>query len=155
MKSPSIRQKLVAQKVVENRGNVSKAMKEAGYSDAYASNPQQFKASKTWEELLDEYLPDDLLTKVALEGLFAKRIQTSPTEGDREVEDYAVRQRYLETTLKMKGKIIDKKDVTSGGRPIPLLGLGGLDDISSDDGSKEVVETKEEDKGNTGGDIGL
>lgn len=118
MKSPSIRQKLVAQKVVENRGNVSKAMKEAGYSDAYASNPQQFKASKTWEELLDEYLPDELLTKVAVEGLFAKRRQTSPTEGDREVEDYAVRQRYLETSLKMKGKIIDKKDLTTKGEKI-------------------------------------
>lgn len=118
MKSPSIRQKLVAQKVVENRGNVSKAMKEAGYSDAYASNPQQFKASKTWEELLEEYLPDELLTKVAVEGLFAKRIQTSPTEGDREVEDYAVRQRYLETSLKMKGKIIDKKDLTTKGEKI-------------------------------------
>lgn len=154
MKSPSIRQKLVAQKVVENRGNVSKAMKEAGYSDAYASNPQQFKASKTWEELLEEYLPDDLLTKVALEGLFAKRIQTSPTEGDREVEDYAVRQRYLETSLKMKGKIIDKKDLTTGGKPFPLLG-GLVDAISSDDSSKETPQTQKETQGSTGGDFCL
>lgn len=118
MKSPSIRQKIVAQKIMENHGNVSKAMKEAGYSEAYSSNPQELKATKTWEMLLDEYLPDELLTKVAVEGLFAKRIQTSPTEGDREVEDYAVRQRYLETSLKMKGKIIDKKDLTTKGEKI-------------------------------------
>lgn len=118
MKSPSIRQKKVISAVVENGGNVSKAMREAGYSEAYSKNPQKIVQTKTWEELLDEYLPDDLLTKVALEGLFAKRIQTSPTEGDREVEDYAVRQRYLETSLKMKGKIIDKKDLTTKGEKI-------------------------------------
>lgn len=101
-----------------NGGSMKSAMLEAGYSEEYASNPQKLIKTKTWEELLDEYLPDDLLTKVALEGLFAKRIQTSPTEGDREVEDYAVRQRYLETTLKMKGKIIAKTDLTTKGEKI-------------------------------------
>jgi hypothetical protein len=118
MKSPSIRQKKVIEKMIGNGGNMAKSMKEAGYSEAYADNPQKIKSTKTWEALLEEYLPDDLLTKVALEGLFAKRIQTSPTEGDREVEDYAVRQRYLETTLKMKGKIIAKTDLTTLGQKI-------------------------------------
>lgn len=118
MKSPSIRQKKVMEKLAVNGGSMKSAMLEAGYSEEYASNPQKLIKTKTWEELLDEYLPDDLLTKVALEGLFAKRIQTSPTEGDREVEDYAVRQRYLETSLKMKGKIIDKKDLTTKGEKI-------------------------------------
>lgn len=106
------------EKLAVNGGSMKSAMLEAGYSEEYASNPQKLIKTKTWEELLDEYLPDDLLTKVALEGLFAKRIQTSPTEGDREVEDYAVRQRYLETSLKMKGKIIDKKDLTTKGEKI-------------------------------------
>lgn len=118
MKSPSIRQKKVIEKLAVNGGSMKSAMLEAGYSEEYASNPQKLIKTKTWEELLDEYLPDDLLTKVALEGLFAKRIQTSPTEGDREVEDYAVRQRYLETTLKMKGKIIAKTDLTTLGQKI-------------------------------------
>ena len=103
--------------MVSNGGILEPAMIEAGYSEAYARS-HKIKNTKTWEELLDEYLPDDLLTKVALEGLFAKRIQTSPTEGDREVEDYAVRQRYLETTLKMKGKIIAKTDLTTLGQKI-------------------------------------
>jgi hypothetical protein len=139
--------------MVSNGGILEPAMIEAGYSEAYARS-HKISKTKTWEELLEEYLPDELLTKVAVEGLFAKRIQTSPTEGDREVEDYAVRQRYLETTLKMKGKIIDKKDVTSGGKPFPLLG-GLVNDISSDDSSKEAPETKEETQGDTGRDIGL
>lgn len=106
------------EKLAVNGGSMKSAMLEAGYSEEYASNPQKLIKTKTWEELLDEYLPDELLTKVAVEGLFAKRIQTSPTEGDREVEDYAVRQRYLETSLKMKGKIIDKKDLTTKGEKI-------------------------------------
>lgn len=149
MKSPSIRQRLVAQKVVENRGNVSKAMKEAGYSDAYASNPQQFKASKTWEELLEEYLPDDKLAKVADEGLRATKLDNGMV-----VDDFAVRQRYLETTLKMKGKIIDKKDITSGGKPFPLLG-DLVNAISGDNSPKETPKAEEAPKGSTGGDFCL
>lgn len=129
------------EKLAVNGGSMKSAMLEAGYSEEYASNPQKLIKTKTWEELLDEYLPDELLTKVAVEGLFAKRIQTSPTEGDREVEDYAVRQRYLETSLKMKGKIIDKKDLTTGGKPFPLLG-GLVDAVPSDDSTQEAPETK-------------
>lgn len=115
MKRPKPRIKKVFEKVLENNGfNVGKAMIEEGYSPNSAKNPKQVTETKSWEMLLEMYLPDDLIARKAKEGLDAV------TNGD--VIDYSVRQRYLETALKMKGKITEKKDITSGGKPIPLLG---------------------------------
>lgn len=37
------------------------AMLAAGYTEASAKNPQRVRQSKTWEELMDEKLPDDYL----------------------------------------------------------------------------------------------
>ena len=115
MKRPKPRIKKVFQKVLENHGTgIGEAMLSEGYTKATAKNPQNVTESKSWEMLLEMYLPDDLIARKAKEGLDAV------TNGD--VIDYSVRQRYLETALKMKGKITEKKDITSGGKPIPLLG---------------------------------
>lgn len=51
-------------KVVENGGtdlSISKAMRDVGYSEETAHTPQKLTESKGWLELLDKYLPDDLL----------------------------------------------------------------------------------------------
>lgn len=56
-KAPSIRQK----KTLENLGkgmSLGKAMREAGYKDTYADNPQQLKKKLSWKELLDKYVPE-------------------------------------------------------------------------------------------------
>lgn len=63
-RKPTIRQKRVVKKVVEmveNGGSVSvsKAMREAGYSEATASNPKKVTSTKTWQDLMNEYLPDE------------------------------------------------------------------------------------------------
>ena len=58
----NIKHRKVAKAIVDNGGNVSKAMREVGYSDAYAKNPQKLLQTKSFQELLDEYLPDELLT---------------------------------------------------------------------------------------------
>lgn len=54
----SIKQKKAFKKSVENHGNISKAMKEAGYTDATAKNPSNLTSSKAWKELMEEYLPE-------------------------------------------------------------------------------------------------
>lgn len=60
----TIKQKLAAKKIVEYRGNVSKAMREAGYKPATAKNPKNLTESLGWNELMDRHLGDDaLLTK--------------------------------------------------------------------------------------------
>lgn len=122
MRKPTIKQRRAMRLAVENGGNVSRAMREAGYSPQTAKNPSKLTETIGWEQLLEKYLPDELLALKAFEGLEATTVKTSLTEPDKTIPDYSVRQRYLETALKMKNKIIDKKDLTSNGKEInPLL----------------------------------
>lgn len=63
---PTPKQRLAAKKLTESyrKGKpkaVSKVMKEAGYSDSSATKPSVLTKSKSWEQLLEEYMPDELL----------------------------------------------------------------------------------------------
>ncbi len=64
MRKPTIKQARAIQNVVENGGNVYKAMIDAGYSPATAKTPQKLTTSKAWETLMEENLPDEVLAKV-------------------------------------------------------------------------------------------
>lgn len=108
---PTIKQKRALMKIVENHGNVSQAMLAVGYDPSSAKNPKILTQSKGFQELLDQYLPDELLTNVHLQGLKATRIHTSHTEPDKEVPDFAVRHKYLDTAYKVKGKIKDDSSI--------------------------------------------
>ena len=57
---PTIKQKKAFNKIVENRGNVSKTMLEVGYAPSTAKNPMELTESKGWKELMGEYLPDEM-----------------------------------------------------------------------------------------------
>jgi hypothetical protein len=47
---------------MENNGmSVSRAMRKAGYGKGYAKNPHLFTKSKTWQEMMEEYIPDELI----------------------------------------------------------------------------------------------
>ena len=111
-KNPNDKQKKVLAIALKNAGKLQPAMKEAGYAKGYAKNPKELTETKSWAVLLKEYLPDDLLTKVAQEGLEAT------TEPGGKLPDYVVRHKYLETALKMKNKLISKTDVTSDGERV-------------------------------------
>ncbi len=118
----NLRQKKVAKILMEGNGtSVSQAMKEAGYPDTTASNPQQLTRSKGWKELMDQYLPDDLLLKVHEEGLQAKKPITDKGIITDEYPDYDARSKYLGLGYKIKSKIVDKTDLTSGGKPLTSL----------------------------------
>jgi len=121
-KEPQDRQKELLKYMSENVGiSMSQAMKDLGYSESYSNSPDKVKKTKSWKKLMKKYLPDKKLVEVTSEGLEATMVKTSLTEPDRVLPDYAVRHKYLETALKMKGKLIERKDLTSGGKPIPLL----------------------------------
>lgn len=102
----TIKQKLALDKIVENGGNVSKAMREVGYSIETAKEPGKLTNSKGFQELVEKNLPDSLLTKVHKEGLGAFKYETQLTgKGESEivkVPDFAVRHRYLDTGYKIK-----------------------------------------------------
>jgi len=48
----TVRQKIVVQKLVENGGNLSKAMRDSGYSEATINNPSNLTESKGFKALL-------------------------------------------------------------------------------------------------------
>ena len=83
-------------------------------------------------ELMEEGgLTDNKLRQKLDEGLEANRVlsakiihkeATTQTDDFIEVPDFAVRHKYLDTALKLKGRMIDRKDITTGGNPIPILG---------------------------------
>lgn len=136
----TLKQKKAMQKVLENGGNVAKAMREVGYSPSTVNKPGVLTKSKAWEELLTEYLPDELLTRKLEEGLGAMKqlsariiikkgasaseidaeLQTANSRTDDfvEVEDLQTRHKYLETALKVKGRLLNKIDLTTNGKDL-------------------------------------
>ena len=63
-KSLTIRQKMLAKNLSESIGKpMGRAMLEVGYSKEYSENPQQLTNTKSWQQLLEEYLPDSLLAE--------------------------------------------------------------------------------------------
>lgn len=120
-KQPTIKQKKALERVLENHGNISKSMREAGYSPNTAKNPKLLTDSIGWSDMLREYLPDELLMKVQVEGLNATTIKSSFSEPDKEVKDFSVRHKYLDTAYKLKGYLIEKKDFTTKGEKLSSL----------------------------------
>lgn len=60
----TIKQKQAIKKIIENRGNVSKTMKEVGYSEATAKNPKNLTNSKGWKQLLSQIDDQVILDKI-------------------------------------------------------------------------------------------
>lgn len=104
MKKPKPRIKKVFEKVMENNGfNVGKAMREEGYSPKSAKNPLQVTQSKSWEALLDEYLPESLIVKTHKEAFNAKRDGNKP--------DWQIRMKASELGYKVRGKLVDRGEI--------------------------------------------
>lgn len=57
------RQKRAFREITENNRPVSTVMREVGYSASSATKPSQLTSTKGWKELMDQYLPDDLIAK--------------------------------------------------------------------------------------------
>jgi hypothetical protein len=95
------KQRKAIEKIVENRGNVSKSMRQAGYSNSSAKNPANLIESKGYFELMDEYgLSDDLIISSLVSD-----IKNKP--GRRIAE--------LSLAAKIKGLMRERTDLTSRG----------------------------------------
>ncbi len=103
------KQRIAAKKMVENGGNISSAMRIAGYSDSMIKNPQKVTKSKGFKEILENIgLDDKSLAKALKEGLEANKViiiskNKNPTYISK--PDYGIRHRYLETALELKGYV--------------------------------------------------
>ena len=99
----TVRQKRALEKIVENGGNVSRAMIDVGYSPQTAKTPQKLTESKAFIELLEEAGIDDMtMLKTLKEGLVATKT-VSIGEGTTVEPDHQNRHKFLETALRIKG----------------------------------------------------
>lgn len=88
-------------------GSQSEAMRLAGYSEAIAKTPGKVTRTAAFQELMEKIgLTDAKLAQKLHEGLEASRIVVMGKDDDSFADvqpDYAVRHRYLETGLRLKG----------------------------------------------------
>lgn len=114
----TIKQKLAAEKTMENNGVVSKSMKQVGYSPNTAKNPKVLTESKGWKELMEKYIPDNLLAKKHKELLTIPKKVRTYIKGDLETEyeelDSNAVSKGLDMGYKLKGKYTPEKIEHSG-----------------------------------------
>lgn len=129
MRKPTIKQKAAVKNIIENHGNISKGMRDAGYTEATAKNPKNLTKSQVWEQLLEEHLPDELLRGVLEDGLKADKVISAVIVGSKanentndfiEVPDHPTRHKYLDTALKLKKKYPAEKTILAGDPDEPL-----------------------------------
>lgn len=109
-----IRQKKLLKKILETTGkpvSVSQSMKEVGYGKGYAKNPQLLTKTKSWQDLMEEYLPDDLILESHNKLLKKTKVIYSIT-GDvietDEIDPNAV-SKGVDMAYKIKGKYAPEK----------------------------------------------
>lgn len=105
----TIKQQKALNKTVENGGNISKAMREVGYSKNTAKNPKKLTESKGFKELCSEKgLTDNFLLNALVADIKAKK-------GNRRAE--------LELGFKITGKLNPKNmPLDEIEKPQPILG---------------------------------
>jgi len=92
-------------------------------------------------------ITDKLLQQKIMEGLDSTRTVSAINTARNakadstdfvDVPDFLARHKYLETALKLKRKLVERTDFTSGGKPIPILG-----DVRTNNSNKEASDTEE------------
>jgi hypothetical protein len=103
---PTIKQRVAADLIVENRGNISKSMLQAGYDATTAKNPKNLTESRGYKEILDEYgLTEGLIVLSLVEDIKSK-------PQNRKAE--------LELGAKIRQMMTEKVDITSNGKDLQL-----------------------------------
>jgi hypothetical protein len=130
-----VKQKKVVRKLIENGGNLRKAVRESGYSEAYAHS-QKITKTKTWADLLEEFLPDEALQQKHKELLNAKKllkVKGIPVSGMYE-EDSDVQSKALDMAYKLKGKYAPEKTLT----------ISPYDDLSPEELDAEIAKIEKQ-----------
>lgn len=106
-RKPTIKQRRAVANLVANGGNVASAMRDAGYSEAMARNPQKLTESEYVQALMHEVGLTDKDGFVLLkEGMAATKTIVMGKEEDSFVDiqpDFPTRHKYLETFMKLRG----------------------------------------------------
>lgn len=115
-----------AAKYIAEGDSVSKAMRKAGYKPSAAKNPKLLTESKSFRETLEKLgISDVKLAQRLNEGLDATKPIYKNNNATKKVElvdhspDFAVRHKYVETSLRLKGH---DKEVPPTTVIIPIYG---------------------------------
>lgn len=105
---PSDKQRTAAKLYLENIGkgkSLSFILKSAGYAPAVVKNPQLVTESKGFKQVLEEAgVTDHNIAKLVNAGMNANRVDTIKGKSvESDVADYAVRHKFLESAVKIKG----------------------------------------------------
>lgn len=110
-----MKQKRAAKIKLENpKKSMREVMVEAGYSKKTANNPQELTDTKGWQELLEEYLPDNHLGVKHREFLDSPRLTRKYVKGEIEYETEETSPeavKALDMAYKLKGRY---KDINIG-----------------------------------------
>lgn len=121
----TVKQKKALNKIVENGGNVSQAMRDVGYSKNTAKTPQKLTESVGFIELCDKKgLTDNFLIDALVEDIKKKK-------GNRKSE--------LELGFKIKGKLTNRTDITSKDLQIPLGNIIQFVDFSQAEENPNLI----------------
>ena len=125
---PKPRIKKVFVEKLENVGKpLGQIMRENGYAENTADNPDHVTKSKSWEMLMDEYIPESLIAETHKEAFSATRVISAMNPGKQangatadfiDVPDWQTRMKATELGYKVRGKLIDKADLTTNGKEI-------------------------------------
>ena len=84
------------------------AMRKAGYSVAQSNNPNQIMRSRTWQQLMDELIPQEKVASVLAEQLEAT--STYILNGEmREKPDNQARLKAAEIAIRLRGGFAAEK----------------------------------------------
>ena len=127
---PTVKQKALAKEIVANSSpDMKTAMIKVGYAEATATHPSQITNTKTWNDLMEKYLPDDKVLATHAAGLDAMKQlsvhggKDANAESDDfiEVEDHPTRLKAVELAYKVKNKFVNNQ--------INILNQGGDMDL--------------------------
>lgn len=104
-----IKQAVVAARIVEDRRvSQQQAMIQAGYSKSYATHPHQLKNTKSWKELMEQFIPETLVAQKHMELLTAKKVKRLYVKGELQAEEEEVDTQAVgkgvEMAYKLRGK---------------------------------------------------
>jgi len=116
-----MRMRKAAKHLAENGCSLGAAMRAAGYSETIARVPSKITQSRTWQELMDEFIPESLLAQKHNELLHSDNSQ-AVSKG-------------LEMGYKLRGTFAPEKKHVTG--TLSLVSALGADDAGFDDGPLE------------------
>jgi hypothetical protein len=92
------------------------------------------------DRMLQDKLTEGLSATKVVSAVITGKDADSRTNDFIDIEDYPTRHKYMETALKLKQRLVERKDITSGGKPLPQPILDALSNNDSNEKDKPVKE---------------